>query len=155
MTDAAGWSDDALLDALRRAMAVVETAPDDAIAAAKGSFTWRTIDAELAALTSDSLHDLEPAGTRREELSGPAGARMLTFEAPSFSVEIMVTRDRRILGFIAPAARGRVAMEQAGERTEMDTDEVGRFETDPLAAGPVRLRVVVDDTHVETAWVLI
>jgi len=155
VSEMTGPSDEILLDALHRAITQLPGAPSTAVEAARATFTWRTIDAELAVLTSDSLEDEELVGTREEPTTGPMGARMLTFEAPSFSVEIMVTRDLRILGFIAPASPGRVSIDHSGGIARLETDELGRFETGPLQSGPVRLHVVVDDTHVDTTWVLI
>ena len=50
--------DEQLLAELGEAVRVYDGPPDDVIAAAKDLFIWRTVDAELASLTFDSLLDL-------------------------------------------------------------------------------------------------
>ena len=47
-------ADEQLLDGLRRAASQFDPPPPAVIEAARSSFTWRTIDAELAALVFDS-----------------------------------------------------------------------------------------------------
>jgi hypothetical protein len=57
--------DDRLVEALRRALAEADEVPTEVVAAARAAWTWRTIDAELAALVHDStLDDQELAGVR-------------------------------------------------------------------------------------------
>ena len=51
--------DDDLLRELGRVVTAADPVPPEVIAAAKASFTWRTIDAELAELAFDSLLDDE------------------------------------------------------------------------------------------------
>ena len=58
------------MEALARAVQAIEPVPADVVAAAKASFTWRTIDAELAELTFDSVADTDALVGRAR---GPAG----------------------------------------------------------------------------------
>src|SRR5512132_2576246 len=67
--------DDELLGELHRAL---EPVPASFVEAGKMAFTWRSIDAELAALTYDSSRDLVGAEQSRAE---PAALRCLTFDA--------------------------------------------------------------------------
>jgi hypothetical protein len=63
--------DDALLAEVGAAIREhVGAVPDRVVAAGKQVCTWRTIDAELAALTFDSLLD-EPIGAVRASADGP------------------------------------------------------------------------------------
>ena len=55
-------NDDELLAALGRALQAQEVVPDAVLEAAKGAYAWRTIDAELAALTFDSVADADALG---------------------------------------------------------------------------------------------
>ena len=100
MTDHHHDRSEALLDAFRAALTTTDAVPDEVVAAAKASFTWRTIDAELAELSYDSLLVGELAGTR-----GEAETRTLSFEFGAVGIEIEVETDgpsRRLVGQIAP-----------------------------------------------------
>ena len=68
--------DDVLLDELRALVADDDPVPERVLAAARGSFTWRTIDAELAALVYDSALDAE----RLTAVRSADTVRLLTFE---------------------------------------------------------------------------
>ena len=50
----ASFEDQSLLAEVRAAAAEHDPVPADVVAAAKASFTWRSIDAELAELIEDS-----------------------------------------------------------------------------------------------------
>ena len=62
--------DDALLAALRRIPRHADPVPGPVLEAARGSFTWRTIDAELAELAYDSA----PIARERRSCARPAPA---------------------------------------------------------------------------------
>ena len=63
--------------------------PDVWSAAARAAWTWRTIDAELAALVHDStLDDQELVGVR-----GAATVRALSFAAGEHMIEVEVSED--------------------------------------------------------------
>ncbi len=54
------WSDDdQLLEVLRDALTTAREVPPGLVAAGKAAYSWRTIDAELAALTYDSAWEGE------------------------------------------------------------------------------------------------
>ena len=69
MTGAWWEDDDALLAAVKRAIREAEDVPPEFVEAAKTSFAWHNIDAELAALTYDSSADA---------LAGATGSPMPT-----------------------------------------------------------------------------
>ena len=80
--------DDRLVEALRRVLAEADEVPTDVVAAARAAWTWRTIDAELAALVHDSTLDVqELAGVR-----GAATVRALSFTVGEHYLELEVAR---------------------------------------------------------------
>ncbi len=142
MNEAPGGADDEVLSLLKRAVEEHDPVPADAVRAAKEAWTWRTIDAELAALTYDSVVDEERlAGVR-----GAATTRALSFEAGELVVDLEVTDDGdglRIRGQLAPAGPAAVLLEFSDGRAPvvMLTDELGRFGAERTAPGVARLRV--------------
>jgi len=133
-------NDDELLAALARALLAEEVVPDDVLEAAKGAYAWRTIDAELAALTFDSVADADAlVGVR-----GRGGPRALTFEHDDVVVEVEVVEHgvrRTLIGHVAPGPLASVEVQQAGqaEPRRQDADALGRFQVADLVAGPFRL----------------
>ena len=57
-------TDDATFDELKDALTAADAVPDDVLQAAKDSYTWRTIDAELAELVFDSSLDESSRSTK-------------------------------------------------------------------------------------------
>jgi hypothetical protein len=133
-------TDDELLAALGRALQGQDPVPDEVVAAARATFSWRTIDAELAALTFDSVTDADAlVGVR-----GGGGPRALTFEHDDVVVEVEVTEHgarRSLVGHVAPAPLEWVEVQQAGraDAVRQETDAHGRFQIPDLVAGPFRL----------------
>lgn len=146
--------DDDLMAALGTALRTADPVPERVLHAARGAYTWRTIDAELAELVFDSAAEL--TGVRSEEQ-----ARQVTFQAPGVEIEVMLVdgSTRRIVGQLVPA------MESTIELTGVDVDRVvattsddlGRFTFDEVPPGPVRISVVGDGgtPTVHTEWVLL
>lgn len=131
-------TDDELAAELAAALAD-RRAPREVTEAAKGLFTWRTIDAELAALVDDSLVDEGAALTRAAER-----LRSVTFEAGEIAIllEIDAAADR-IVGQLEP---GSAATVRVGSGDTVAADELGRFIAAlPPAAGPLELRVEFPD----------
>ena len=121
--------------------------PDSILAAARGAFAWRTVDAELAVLRADSV--LEAAvGVR-------GGAdRQLTFESANVSVEVdVLDGGRRIVGQVVPPQAGSVDLEGPHTRSTAQADSYGQFALD-VWNGPARLRFSgADGRSVVTDWV--
>jgi hypothetical protein len=96
-------SDDDMLrleEELRRAARLLDPVPERLVRQARYAYAFHTVDAELAELTFDSLAP-EHAGAVR----GPAGPRLLTFEAATLTVEIEIDEDGdglRLTGRISP-----------------------------------------------------
>ncbi|RFU21661.1 hypothetical protein [Geodermatophilus marinus] len=140
--------DAALLDELRSALHRAGTPTPAMAAAARAAFSWRTVDAELAALAYDSLVD-EPAGVR----GAAAGARDLVFEGRALSVELEHLPDG-LVGQLVPATRGEVTLvrpDGAAEGTA--ADEWGRFRFAGPVSGPLRLRCTTPSGVLVTRWV--
>jgi hypothetical protein len=146
--------DERLLAALRGLFDRSSPVPPRLVEMAKEGYTWRTVDAELAALTGDSLVD-SPVGSVR----GTAEPRSLTFEASDLSIEVEVTElgvDRRMLGQIIPPQPARIEVRQDGLTRTVEADVVGRFVVEGLSARPVRLRCHLPGRRpVVTEWVIV
>jgi hypothetical protein len=143
-----------LLAELRDVIDRVDPVPDRVLAAARASFAWRTIDAELAELTADSL-DNPLAGVRTN-----GSARLLTFEASGVEVEVEVAdtgSTRRLTGQLVPPSAARITLRWASGSIETSADEMGRFTLDGVAAGTVSLAILQPGaTHpVVTSWISI
>lgn len=123
--------------------------------AARGAFTWRTVDAELADLLRDSAD--EEAG---ELVRGGGGPRQLSFESPRLGIELEVVatgpRERRLEGQLLPPASALVTVERPGEDgLSVQADELGRFALDGLRAGVVRLHVALRGAQIAIPWTTI
>jgi hypothetical protein len=161
----AGDEDRRLLEELRRLFQDTDPLPEQATRLAKASYGWRTLDAELAALTHDSLVDQAPLAMR-----GAAPPRLLAFDAADLRVEVEVETlgaggagaesagaaggQRRLLGQLVPPQPARIeARDGAGGRRTVEADEAGRFAIDPLPAGPLSLWCVRPGSPpVATEW---
>lgn len=151
---------DALLSELQCLLDRVDPVPPLLLEQVRRSFCWRTVDAELAELSYDSLVDRPAALAVR---SGDPGLepRMLSFGAVvdgadlSIEVEASATADRyTLVGQIYPAGATAVQVEAGdGGSTEVPVDELGRFFIEPVPRGPVRLRIDHVGRLVQTTWV--
>jgi hypothetical protein len=130
--------DTSLVDDLRRVVERADPVPERVLEGARGSLTWRTIDAELAELAYDSM--LEARG---ESLVRNAEThRALTFEAPGLSVEVEVGASgagRRLVGQLVPPQPAAIEIRHPGGTIPVEADDLGRFSADGVPAGPVSL----------------
>lgn len=152
--------EDEKLRAELRWAGALDPVPDDLNAAAKSSFAWYTLDAELAELTFDSAADERSLAGMRGGSAASGAPRMLTFEAPGITVEVEAVADgsrRRLIGQLVPPQAGRVEVRHRDGTAGADTDEVGRFTLDDLAPGAVSLHCQGTDGTIDvtTDWVLI
>lgn len=139
--------DDVTRAALRQLLAGLDPVPSDVVAAAKASLTWLTIDAELAALSYDSLLSDELVGTR-----GVSDTRSASFEYDSTSIEIEIEHvggQRRVIGQIAPHRPTSLEVHRSDDNRPLTvtTDDRGRFSVPNLAPGQVRLFVQFAPGH--------
>lgn len=148
--------DEALLAALHEAIADREAVPPAFVAAAKGAYAWRNIDAELAQLTYDSQQEGAAAGLRSES----ASIRALSFASAHLSIEVEITGDT-LLGQLIPARPGTVEVQAFdGGTATVPVDEDGCFTVDPKPGSTFRLRCHTGHTghtgtqaDVLTGWV--
>jgi len=151
-TDATDAEDDVLLAELRAAVNRIDPVPPETMAAARSSFVWHTIDAELARLAHDSVLDDQLTLTR-----GVVAPALLTFETPGLTVEIeTISTDGgwQLHGQLVPAQPGQVEIRHPGGATSVVADDMGRFTADGLPPGPVSLRCRAGDAAVDTDWFL-
>jgi hypothetical protein len=146
-------------DALRADLQLagrLDDVPAESVAAAKASFAWRTMDAELAELAADSADE----GRLLAGVRGQGAARMLTFESSTLTVEVEVLElgnRRRLVGQLVPAQLGQVQARHTGGTVTVSADELGRFSVDDLAPGPLSLHCsgVIGGSEITTDWVSI
>lgn len=146
------WNDDEkLIEALREAMASAEDVPAAFVEAGKAAFAWRTIDAELAALTYDSALDPLDAPAIRSE---SAILRSLTFASDGWTVELELTPDA-VLGQLDPPDVGAVtARGDGGKLATAEIDELGFFVLGPPPTVPYRLVCQTQSgTTILTGWI--
>ena len=152
MTDGGNDPMDAALRALGEALQAVDGPPAQAVSQAKLVFTWRTIDAELAELTFDSLVHGAPAGVRSD-----GSARTVTFETSAVVIdaEIAAAGDRfDLIGSLSPVAGAGLTIERpGGAEAPVALDDLGRFHLVGLELGTVRFVVRAGDAaRVVTDW---
>lgn len=142
--------DESLLDDLRGALNEQEV-PPEFIEAARAAFTWRTIDAELLAISYDSVLDDDLMARARSTMT----ARQLIFDADGVSLQLEVT-EAGITGQLVPPRSARVELlTPNGVGEEADTDELGCFLMGPPRSGtrlggPIRFRI---DGSALTDWI--
>jgi hypothetical protein len=145
--------DEALVQELRDMMAATVDVPVGFAVAAKASFTWRTIDAELDAvsLCFDSAVD----GQALVRASTTCAPRSLSFDGADIALEVEV-RAGEISGRIMPAQPGTVRLRSAADecRTAV-TDAGGWFTFEPTPHGPHRFECDTAQTTMITEWTLI
>jgi hypothetical protein len=150
---------DPLLSEVRAVIEKADPIPEKVIAAAKGSFTWRTIDTELAELVADSSEslgaDLVGAGVR-----GDAAPRLLTFEATGLVVEVEVAEtgtNRRLVGQLVPMTAADVVVRWSTGSAATAADELGRFDVSDIPTGLVSIAVTRpgDANPIITSWVTV
>ena len=144
--------DDRLLEELASALDATDPVPERFIEAAKESFTWRTIDIELAELVFDSA-EAELAGVR-----GADATRQVTFQAPGFEIEVAIISDgtRRLVGQVVPPHEGTVELHFGEQSVSTEADSLGRFSFEDVPLGPISLRLELHDgAVVQTAWTLV
>ncbi|MCW2610152.1 MAG: hypothetical protein QOC93_2563 [Actinomycetota bacterium] len=149
MSDHERDSDDELLAELREAL-VAPTPGAETLQIEKSLFTWRSIDSELATLTHDSTV-AEPAATMRSET---ATLRTMTFEAPSFTVELGIT-PVGLVGQLVPPSRGSAWLRTADGTTDpVQIDDLGCFTIEPRPHVPFSLACsTAAGLRVLTDWV--
>jgi hypothetical protein len=157
MTSAADMT---LLVGLGRVLDRLDPVPPDCMDQARQLFSWRSVDAELAELSFDSLldRDLALAVRSGESVLEP---RMLGFGAVvdgedlSIEIEVSATDGQcAMVGQLDPPGATSIGVEaRDGEVLDVPVDEMGRFVVRPVPNGPLRLRIDHAGHLVHTTWV--
>ena len=149
--------DEGLLAALGEMLGSHGSPPGWSVDLAKGSYDLRSVDAELAVLTSDS-----GLATAQSVMRSGTAPRLAVFDAADLSVEIEIEPGARagrwrLIGQLIPAAPARVQVRQQGaEPVWVDADDLGRFTVDHLLGGPLSLLCIRDGTRAAvTEWIAI
>lgn len=146
------WNDDeTLMELLRSAMSSARV-PRHVVEAGYAAFSWRAIDAELAALTFDSAsEDPVGAGTRASQR---ARIRVMTFSSNALSIEIEVGDDA-LLGQIVPTDAGSLTVFfHDGQTVTPPVDALGCFALTPVPSGPFKLQVN-GEVPTSTDWITV
>lgn len=146
--------DEQILVRLAAALDAADPMPESVIEAAKASFTWRTIDAELASLVFDSAAE-ELAGVRSAEAT-----RQMTFRTPGVEIELLVVSEtsRRLVGQLVPPQAAELTLHHEDETRTAQSDSLGRFTFHDIPTGSVRLTCKLagdDGSVVQTEWTII
>lgn len=145
------WSDDELLAAVKDLSD--SQVPCGANDAAMKLFTWRTVDAELAVLITDSALEA-PVGVR-----AASEARTLTFAAQDVQVVVEISEiasQRQMLGQLVPGRPAQISIRLGEVVRTVEADSLGRFVINDLGPqGPLSLRCSWSDGAVTTDWVLV
>jgi hypothetical protein len=157
-----GHRQDTILADLRRIVTAVDGVPSTVVDAAHAAFLTRDIDAEIAALISDS-RTAEGAGTAYDPVRAeedPAQRQwLLSFQGGGVHIDIEVDdgqRRIRLLGQLDGAPVDECVVQAEGRSTRVDLDGLGRFIVEGLAHGPIRLRcLLTDGRRITTTWVVV
>jgi hypothetical protein len=146
-------STDPTFASLRSVIDRADPIPPTVVDAARAAYTWRTIDAELAELTTDSATAV--AGVRSS--SAP---RLLTFEGAGVEVEVEVAQTgstRRLSGQLVPVGPAQVTVRWSSGSREATADDLGRFAVENVPAGSVSLLVLRTGAEhpIVTSWISI
>jgi hypothetical protein len=152
-----GLDDEGLLAALRQMLDRYEAPPNWSVDLAKSSYDLRTIDAELAVLTSDS-----GLATAQSVVRSGTAPRLAVFDAADLSVEVEIEPGARagwwrLIGQLIPATPARIQVRQRrAEPVWVDADDLGRFTVDRLPDGPLSLICIREGMRAAvTEWIAI
>jgi hypothetical protein len=153
--------DDPLIHRLVELCDRLDPVPPDLLDQVRQAFCWRTVDADLAELSFDSLVDRDAALAVRAGADSDLEPRMLGFGAvvdgEDVSIELEVSTAGQascLVGQLWPAVASTVDVQSgAGSGATVPVDELGRFVVEPVPQGPVRLRIRHGDRTVQTTWV--
>lgn len=145
-------ADAALIASLRAGLEESDQVPGDVVEFAMAAFSWRDIDAELAALDFDSAESGLESGVRSS-----ATLRMISFQAGQWMLDVEYDETSgRLLGVISPETSYRVDVHSSGAFYTTDSDDSGRFQADGVSRGPLSLVLRFPDGQLlKTQWVVL
>ena len=131
--------------------------PERSWNAGRESLTWRSVDAELAALLSDTSVEDE----RLALVRSAAGVRAVAFEADDLAIELDILGDgahRTLVGQLVPAGTTEIEVQRRGDPIVVAADRYGRFRAENVPEGRMRLRITGHPETAgpaETSWITI
>lgn len=145
-------SESELIAALRQGLSESDPVPSDVSKFAKASYTWRSIDAELAELEYDSAEETLPSGVRSS-----ATARMISFQVGQWMLDIEYDESSgRLIGAISPGTAYAIDLHSPGALFTTESDEDGRFTAEGISAGPLSMVLRFHDGGViKTQWIVL
>jgi hypothetical protein len=132
--------DQEMEEEIRSLAARFDPVPPELVQAATDAFSFRDLDAELAELVFDSLLDADQGTLVR---SSP-DRRLVSFRTAELTIDIEVTSagpQRQVMGQIVPPRPATVEIRHRDGVSTIDADELGRFSSGSLRAGPLSLRL--------------
>jgi hypothetical protein len=129
MADSWRNDDEFLLAELGAAQRAADAVPRSVVEAAKATYSWYTIDAELAALVEDSAADALAGVSTSRSASGaePAAVRTLAFSARHLTIELELSTEG-FTGQLVPPQRGEIEIHIEGQPVlHSSIDEFGYF----------------------------
>jgi hypothetical protein len=150
MSDSANHQEERLLSLLRRGLEQSDPSPVDVAEFAKAALSWRTIDAELAQLTFDSVDDTTA-------VRGVAVARMLAFESDDLMIDLEHDpASGHLRGQLEPAGQMTIELHVLDTVLVTESDDLGRFTFDGVHSGPFALVIRFEgDEAVKTEWIIL
>ncbi|GAA4099345.1 hypothetical protein GCM10022248_83660 [Nonomuraea soli] len=143
--------DDMLENDLRRAADLMDPVPAALLQSAVEAFALRSLAAELAALSFDSLAETTT-------VRSGYGTRLLSFDGATHTVDVELSftdGSGRLLGSIHPPEETEVSVERPEHTVVLRTDPFGRFSCRDLAPGPLSLRCRVGGAELVTEWITV
>jgi len=148
------WTDEALIQELREAVAAEGAVSGRSREAAHAAFSWRTVDEELDELLA-LAHDSSVADAVLVRSATDTEPRLLSFEGGELILELEVV-GHDLVGLVVPARACRVTVRSAeGSSVRVDVDDTGFFSVSGVPTGNVRFEVAFGGTHLATGWLLI
>lgn len=145
------FDDEALLDELRAAVTGDPPPSERMLAAARGAFAWRTIDADLQRLTVSSDSLLTGAHLVRSTATAPP--RRLLFEGGAVGIDIEIG-EQSVTGQVLPAQSGTMELvASTGKRCRAQVDDFGCFVVGRPADGSISFRFTTAGTGFRTDWI--
>jgi hypothetical protein len=151
MIDKTPTDDQELISRLGQILDEADSVPGDVAEFARAAFTWRDIDAELAAIEYDSATEDTFTGVR-----STATARIVTFEAGPWSIDIEYHEPtKRLIGQVNPGQKCTIEMHNSRGTVVVSSDGLGRFDFDEVFPGPASLVIQTPDQVIKTEWTVL
>jgi hypothetical protein len=144
-----GLGQDGWLSVVREALQEWSHVPPEVLQAGYAAFTWRTIDAELAELTYDSIAQDSQMVTSRSQ---HAALRALSLSSSSLTIELEIEPTLLMGQLVPPGPADMVLTLHDGTKTFVQVDDLGCFTIEPVPEAAFRLQVVGEQSVV-TDWI--